>query len=206
MVELLMEMKKHKTCEWIFPSPVKQGEPRNPSAVYHRFKLILERSGCKNIRFHDLRHTFATMALENGMDVKTLSDMIGHVSAETTLNIYSHITDTMRLQAAVKIDREIGGKNAEIPESKNEPSQTVSSEIDGFVEPYKPKMRKSGTGCITMINEHLYEGRYSPKINGKRMARNVYAKTREECERTLAELIKTMKAEIAELKKATLKG
>ena len=140
------------------------------------------------------------------MDVKTLSDMIGHVSAETTLNIYSHITDTMRLQAAVKIDREIGWVDEAMPESKNEPSQTVLSEIDGFVEPYKPKIRKSGTGCITMISEHLYEGRYSPKINGKRMAKNVYAKTREECERKLAELIKTMKAEIAELKKATKKG
>jgi hypothetical protein len=57
-----------------------------------------------------------------------------------------------------------------------------------------------------MINEHLYEGRYSPKINGKRMARNVYAKTREECEEKLAELIKTMKAEIAELKKVQNKG
>ena len=57
-----------------------------------------------------------------------------------------------------------------------------------------------------MINEHLYEGRYSPKVNGKRMAKNVYAKTREECERKLAELIKTMKAEIAELKKTTNKG
>ena len=184
----------------------RKGQPRNPSAVYHRFKIILERSGCKSIRFHDLRHTFATMALENGMDVKTLSDMIGHVSAETTLNIYSHITDTMRLQAVVKINREIGGVDEPIPESKNESSQTISSEFDGFVEPYKPKIRKSGTVCITMISEHLYEGRYSPKINGKRMARNVYAKTREECEEKLAELIKTMKAEIAELKKATLKG
>ena len=57
-----------------------------------------------------------------------------------------------------------------------------------------------------MINEHLYEGRYSPKVNGKRMAKNVYAKTREECERKLAELIKTMKAEIAELKKTTNTG
>ena len=93
-----------------------------------------------------------------------------------------------------------------IPESKNEPSQTVLSEIDDFVEPYKPKIRKSGTGCVTMINEHLYEGRYSPKVNGKRMARNVYAKTREECEEKLAELIKTMKAEIAELKKVQNKG
>ena len=56
------------------------------------------------------------MALENGMDIKTLSAMIGHISAETTLNIYSHITDTMKQQAAVRIDREIGGTNAEMPE------------------------------------------------------------------------------------------
>ena len=50
------------------------------------------------------------------MDIKTLSAMICHVSAETTLNIYSHITDTMQQQAAVRIDRKIGGTNAEMPE------------------------------------------------------------------------------------------
>ena len=116
MVELLAELKKQTKGEWMFPSPVKEGEPRNPTAVYHRFQLILERSHCKKIRFHDLRHTFATMALENGMDIKTLSAMIGHISSETTLNIYSHITDTMQQQAAVRIDREIGGTNAEMPE------------------------------------------------------------------------------------------
>ena len=52
-----------------------------------------------------------------------------------------------------------------------------------------------------MINDHLYEGRYTPtNADGKRIARNVYASTREECEEKLAELIKTMKAEIAEEK------
>ena len=68
-------------------------------------------------------------------------------------------------------------------------------------EPYKGKIRKSGTGCVTMINDHLYEGRFTPRVNGKRISKNVYAKTREECEEKLAELIKTMKAEIAEMKK-----
>ena len=70
---------------------------------------------------------------------------------------------------------------------------------NGNLKPYTGKIRKPGTGCITMINEHLYEGRYSPKVNGKRMARNVYAATREECEEKLAEMIREMKAEISEI-------
>ena len=51
------------------------------------------------------------------MDVKTLSATIGHVSAATTLDIYSHMTDTMQMQmqVAVNIDRKIGGTNAQMP-------------------------------------------------------------------------------------------
>ena len=71
-----------------------------------------------------------------------------------------------------------------------------------FFEPYRPKIRKSGTGCVTMINDHLYEGRFTSRVNGKRIFKNIYAKTREECEEKLAVLIKTMKAESAEMKKA----
>ena len=202
MLELLTELKKSKTCEWIFPSPVKEGEPRNPTAVLKRFKLILERSGCKDIRFHDLRHTFATMALENGMDVKTLSDMIGHISAETTLNIYSHITDTMRAQASVKIDRKIGGTDAPMPEAKNEPRTNDTSDEDEKFEPYVPKIRKSGTGCVYQVNDTLWEGSFFPRLpDGKRKKFNVYAKTRDECEKLLAEMIEKKKAEIAEMKK-----
>ncbi len=205
MVELLAKMKEATQSEWMFPSPVKEDAPRDPSAVYRRFQLILERANCKKVRFHDLRHTFATMAIENGMDVKTLSAMIGHVSAETTLDIYSHITDTMQQQAAVKIDREIGGTDAEMAdmsESKASADESQKNATEAEFEPYTGKIRKPGTGCISMINEHLYEGRYSPKVNGKRKARNVYANTREECEEKLAELIREMKAEIAEMKKA----
>ena len=76
-------------------------------------------------------------------------------------------------------------------------------------EPYKGKIRKPGTGCVTMINDHLYEGRFSPRVNGKRIAKNIYATTREECEEKLKVLIAEMKKEIAEIKageKATNKG
>ena len=64
-------------------------------------------------------------------------------------------------------------------------------------EPYKGKIRKSGTGCVTMINDHLYEGRFTPtNADGKRIYRNIYAQTREECEEKLAVLIVEMRAEI----------
>ena len=66
-------------------------------------------------------------------------------------------------------------------------------------KPYVGRKRKSGTGCISEINDHLFEGRYSPKWpDGKKHARNVYAHTREECEEKLKVLIVEMKAEIAE--------
>lgn len=202
MLDLLREMKKTAKYDWIFPSPVKEGEPRNPTAITKRFRIMLERAHCKHVRFHDLRHTFATMALENGMDVKTLSAMIGHVSSETTLNIYSHVTDTMRAQAAVKIDREIGGTDAPIPEAKDEPRQPQTSEIEENFEPWKPKVRKSGTGCVYQINDHLWEGSYFPRLpDGSRKKFNVYAKTREECEAELAKMIEQKKKEIAKLKK-----
>ena len=201
MVELLIELKKSTKSEWMFPSPVKNGEPRHPSSITKKFRIMLERANCKHIRFHDLRHTFATMALENGIDIKTLSSMIGHVSSETTLNIYSHVTDTMRVQASVKIDREIGGTSAKMPEFEEKEPEVESTPTNEIFEPSKPKHRKNGTGCITMINDHLYEGRYTPCLNGKRISKNVYAKTREECEQKLAELIVQMKAEIAKLKK-----
>ena len=208
MVEILAELKKTATCDWVFPSPVKEGEPRNPDSLYGRFQKILKRAQCKKVRFHDLRHTFATMALENGMDIKTLSAMIGHISAETTLNIYSHITDTMQRQAAVKIDREIGGTDAHMPEftqsveppKASEQAQTNATAEPKF-EPYKGKIRKPGTGCVYQINDTLWEGSFYPRMpDGKRKKFNVYAETREQCEAKLAEMIAEKKAEIAEEK------
>ena len=135
---------------------------------------------------------------------KEKSDMIGHISAETTLNIYSHITDTMRAQASVKIDRKIGGTDAPRPTAKDEPRIPQTSDEDGKLEPYVPKIRKSGTGCVYQINDHLWEGSYFPRLpDGSRKKFNVYAKTREECETELAKMIEQKKKEIAELKKKT---
>ena len=69
------------------------------------------------------------------------------------------------------------------------------------------RKRHSGTGCISEISDHLFEGRYSPKWpDGKKHARNVYAHTREECEEKLKTLIVEMKAEIAEAQRLKDEG
>ena len=136
------------------------------------------------------------------MDVKTLSAMLGHVSAATTLDIYTHITDDMRLTAAANIDRGIGKaapqEDASELGQETAPATAEKPRITDF-KPYMGRKRRPGTGCVTEINYHLFEGRYSPKWpDGKKHARNVYAHTREECEEKLKVLIVEMKAEIAE--------
>ena len=130
------------------------------------------------------------------MDVKTLSTIIGHVSSATTLDIYSHVTDTMQKQAAVKIDHQIGKTDAPMPPDEQKPYIDQS----GF-QPYKSKYRKAGTGGIYQLNAHLWEGKYSPRdARGKRISRNVYAKTKEECEEKLAAMIEEVRRQIAEEK------
>ena len=137
------------------------------------------------------------MSLESGMDVKTLSTMIGHVSSATTLNTYTHITDEMRQKAAANIDRGIA--KAEVQSEPEQKAETPNAQ-ESFT-PVLPARRRPGTGYVKQLNDHLWEGRYSPVWpDGKKHSRNVYGHTEAECEEKLAELILQMKEEIAALR------
>ena len=72
----------------------------SPDSVLHMLHRVLKRAGLPKVRFHDLRHTFATLSLKSGMDVKTLSGALGHYSAGFTLNTYTHATAQMKQDAA----------------------------------------------------------------------------------------------------------
>ena len=64
----------------------------SPDSVLHMLHRVLKRAGLPKVRFHDLRHTFATLALQNGVDIKTVSGMLGHFLAGFTLDTYAHVT------------------------------------------------------------------------------------------------------------------
>lgn len=124
--KVLVEYKTRVNSRWLFPSPKKDDLPIIPSAVSRRLHTLLEHAGCEQVRFHDLRHTFATNALAHGMDIKTLSTILGHVSSATTLNTYSHVTDEMRQRAAVKIDQGIA--KAEVQDTAiAQPERTMTT-------------------------------------------------------------------------------
>ena len=103
LTQILREKKEHDCgfSDYVFPSP--RGGPISPDSVLHMLHRVLERAGLDRVRFHDLRHTFATMALQNGVDVKTLSGLLGHYSAGFTLDTYGHITNAMKQDAANKV-------------------------------------------------------------------------------------------------------
>ncbi|NMA62360.1 MAG: site-specific integrase, partial [Firmicutes bacterium] len=64
------------------------------------FVDLIEKAGVKKIRFHDLRHTCATLLLENDVNPKIVQERLGHSDIAMTLNRYSHVTPTMQDEAA----------------------------------------------------------------------------------------------------------
>lgn len=98
--KLLSERKKFIKSDWIFPNFYDSEKPILPSTAYQKLKSILKKAGLPDIRFHDLRHTFATHALTNGVDARTLSGILGHTNASFTLDTYTHVTDDMKKNAS----------------------------------------------------------------------------------------------------------
>ena len=97
-IEVLKQQKAKSNDLYVFPSP--NGGPISPDSVRHMLHRVLERAGIPRVRFHDLRHTFATIALQNGVDIKTVSGMLGHFSAGFTLDTYAHVTTAAQKEAA----------------------------------------------------------------------------------------------------------
>lgn len=95
----------HKTYRGYIENHIEPHIGKIPlNVLLHMLHRVLDRVGLPRLRFHDLRHTFSTLALQNGVDVKTVSGMLGHYSAGFTLDTYAHVTTQVQREAAQTMD------------------------------------------------------------------------------------------------------
>ena len=103
VTEILRRRKADTISQWILPDPVKPEDPVNPGSAYLHMKTLLRRAGLPSIRFHDLRHSCASLLLANGVPLKHIQEWLGH-SDSTTANIYAHLDYKSKITSANVMD------------------------------------------------------------------------------------------------------
>ncbi len=83
------------------------GDHLSPQTVYNHFKKLGVFIGAPDACVHDLRHTYATLSLQNGDDVKTVQEALGHATASFTLDIYGHVSERMKKDSASRMQKYI---------------------------------------------------------------------------------------------------
>jgi integrase len=100
---LYRELGKELTLDGLVFANVK-GKPLDPGVLTHNFARIAKRAGLENVRFHDLRHTFASLMFLRGAKPKVISEALGHSSVAFTMDTYSHIIEGMQEEAMALLD------------------------------------------------------------------------------------------------------
>lgn len=95
------------------------GQPLQPRSLTHEFTRLIKRvNDLPRIRFHDLRHSHATQLLISGVHIKVAQERLGHSTITTTMDTYSHVTQTMQEDAAARLDAALGNAISELQAPK----------------------------------------------------------------------------------------
>lgn len=107
-LELRRPVVRKSNDELVFPN--EKGLPLDPDNLVKReFYPALDRAGLRRIRFHDLRHTFASLLISQGENIKYIQTQLGHASAKTTLDRYGHLMPNLENDAARRLDKTVFG-------------------------------------------------------------------------------------------------
>lgn len=93
--------------EWNLVFTYPDGSHTIPRTILKHFKAIMEKLGRPDARFHDLRHTYAVMSLQEGDDPKTVQENLGHATASFTLDVYGHVSEKMKQDSAARMENYI---------------------------------------------------------------------------------------------------
>lgn len=91
--EMMLLAKTYAPLDLVFAQ--RNGKPLEPRNVSKMFERRLKKVGLPRVRFHDIRHTFATIALEAGVPLKVVSEMLGHERISTTADVYQHVSQSV---------------------------------------------------------------------------------------------------------------
>jgi len=86
------------------------GKPILPRNVNRALEAVLRRAGLPQLRFHDLRHSHATLLLKEGVNPRVVQERLGHSTVAMTLQVYSHVLPDLQKEAAEKLDRTLFGR------------------------------------------------------------------------------------------------
>lgn len=81
--------------------------PCDAQALYRAFKIVVDELGMSEVRFHDLRHSYAVASIRAGDDIKTVQENIGHATAAFSLDVYGHVTDQMKRDSVNRMQKYI---------------------------------------------------------------------------------------------------
>jgi integrase len=84
------------------------GKPKYPNSLTHKFMYFVSRAGLPKVRFHDLRHSHATQLLASGVHPKIVQERLGHSTIAVTMDLYSHVSETMQSDATTRLDQAYG--------------------------------------------------------------------------------------------------
>ncbi|MFD9244307.1 tyrosine-type recombinase/integrase, partial [Streptomyces sp. NPDC059556] len=90
----------------VFTTPI--GRPLDPANLTRRFRSFLNRAGLRRIRFHDLRHSTATLLLEQGVDLVVIKELLGHAHIGVTADVYAHVRLRLQRQAIDTLNNALG--------------------------------------------------------------------------------------------------
>jgi len=94
--------KSWQDFDYVFTN--RKGTPLEARTVWRAFKRILAKAGLRDQRFHNLRHAAATLMLSEGVNPKVVAEMLGHRKIAVAMDLYSHVTPAMQVDAVSRID------------------------------------------------------------------------------------------------------
>ena len=138
--ELFKKSYNHKFDEYVFVDDI--GDLINPDIISNRFRTLLRKNHLKHIRFHDLRHSCASLLVASKVPMKNIQEWLGHSNFNTTADVYSHLDYSSKYESANALSKALSFDKTEEKQSKEEIDDDIEKLEKLLEEKKKLKQKK----------------------------------------------------------------